>query len=266
VIYAATVGLAFLRHRPFPRLRPLLLPALCGAAVCLTVLHGRMEGPSEAWDTGSGLAGNWAASLLAAVPTFAREAVGIAGLPLAAGMAIKLLLLFCLPADERQAPRLAVAWALALVLGAFGSVVLAYHEFGTLCCERHATLRQSMLLMALVALAGLLGGTLPAARRVVLAALLLVLLGVRAAPLSAEWRGLGDVMAARQRSWASAVASGDAMTLYLSAPGAITNADSLPAGRFARTTEQPFGDTPWFAWGIMARFGKHDLTIVPPGQ
>jgi hypothetical protein len=46
-------------------------------------------------------------------------------------------------------------------------------------------------------------------------------------------------------------------------PGQITNSDALPVGQYRRTTDAPFGDTPWFAWGIMARFGKHALTIAP---
>ncbi len=267
LLYAALAGAVVAVERPrrraLRRLLPLVLPALCGLAVCLVVLRGRMQGSGEAWDKASGLAGDWRASLLAAIPAFAQEAAGIAGLPLAAGAAVKLLLLLCLPANERQAPRWAVAWVLALLLGAFASVVLAYHQFGALCCERHATLRQSMLLMALVALAGLLGGALPMLRRLGLAALLLVLLALRAAPLSAEWRGLPDVLAARRQTWASAAAPGEAMTLFLAPPAPITNADSLPAGQYVRTTDQPFGDTPWFAWGVMARFGKHTLTITP---
>jgi hypothetical protein len=268
LFYAALLGVADLRDGRLHRVRSLMLPAFCGAVVCLIVLRGRMLPAGEVWDAGSGLAGNWTASLRAALPTFAREAAGIAGLPLLAGAAIKLLLLLCLPPDGgggRSAGG-AVLWAIALLLGAFASIVLAYHQFGALCCERHATLRQGMVLMALFALAGLLGGGFLAVRQIGLVALLLVLLGVRAAPLSAEWRGLGDVFAARQRSWASAAAPGDAMTLFLAPPAPITNADSLPPGQYRRTTDQPFGDTPWYAWGVMARFDKHILVIEPAGR
>jgi hypothetical protein len=53
----------------------------------------------------------------------------------------------------------------------------------------------------------------------------------------------------------------------LAPPGEITNSDALPAGRYARTTDTCCGETPWYAWSIMARFGKHALTIQPfPGK
>jgi len=264
--YAALVGVAFRRARPSHRLGPLILPALCGAAVCLIVLRDRMQPMGEVMDARSGLAGNWSASLGAALPSFAQEAVGIEGLPLLAGATIKLLLLLCLPPGERPSPRLALLWALALLLGAFASVVLAYHQFGALCCERHATLRQGMVVLALVALAGLLGDALLVPRQIVLSALVLGLLAVRAEPLAADWRALPDSLAARQRNWASGETVGDAMTLLVAPPGRITNSDALPAGHYRRTTNEPFGDTPWYAWGVMARFGKHCLTIAPAAQ
>jgi hypothetical protein len=263
LVYAALVAVGMLRTRQWRALRALILPALCAAAVCLVVLGNRMQSTNEVWDAASGLAGNWSASLRAAMPTFAQEAVGIEGLPLILGAAIKLALLLCLPPDEGQAPGRTVLWAMALLVGAFASVVLAYHQFGALCCGRHATLRQGMVLLALAALAGLLGGAWPAVRQVGLAALLLVLLGIRAAPLTAEWRGLGDARAARLRTWESGAAPGDAMTLFEAPPAPITNADALPPGQYRRTTDVPVGDTPWFAWGVMARFGKHALTIAP---
>jgi hypothetical protein len=266
LFYAALVGLASLRDHPLHRLRPIIVPALGGVAVCLIVLRGRMQAGGEVMDASSGLAGNWPASLWAALPSFGREAIGIAGLPLLAGAAIKLLLLLCLPPDGRRSPQgsqRAVVWACALLLGAFASAVLAYHQFGTLCCERHATLRQGMVLLALANFAGLLGGTLLLPRRIVLAALLLALLTIRSGALLADWQALPQVIAVRNSNWASGTGPGDAMTLRVMPPGQITNSDALPVGQYRRTTDAPFGDTPWFAWGIMARFGKHALTIAP---
>jgi hypothetical protein len=260
LFYAALIGAVFRRRLP-----PLILPALCAVAVCLIVLRQRMQPMGEVMDPNSGLAGDWTASLHAALPTFAVEAAGIAGVPLLGGAAIKLLLVLCLPPGEGRSPAASTLWAVALLLGAFASVVLAYHQFGTLCCERHAAFRQGMVLLTLAALAGLLGGALIVPRQIVLSALLLLLLAVRAEPLLADWRALPDVVAARQRNWASGNGPGDAMTLLTEPAGRITNSDALPAGQYRRTTDEPFGDTPWFAWSVMARFGKHALTIAPPG-
>ncbi|MBS0558735.1 MAG: hypothetical protein JSR21_01660 [Proteobacteria bacterium] len=268
LLYAVLAAAAATSDRSMrPRLR-LLLPALCGAAVCLAVLRGRMQGMGEVMDRASGLAGDWPASIRAAAPAFAREAAGIEGLPLAAGIAVKLAVLAGLPPDARLDPparRLAAVWAVALLIGAGASVALAFHQFGTLCCGRHAALRQGMVLLALAALGAAFGfAALPAApRRIGLAVALAALLAVRAAPLAAEWRALPAVAEARWRTWGSGLGPGEAMTLTLAPPGGVTNADSLPPGTYARSTDQPFGDTPWYAWGVMARFGKQRLTIAP---
>jgi hypothetical protein len=248
-------------------LRPLILPALGGAAVCLLVLHGRMQPQRLLPAPGDGLAGNWAASLRAALPVFAQDSLGIAGLPLLAGAGVKLLLVLGLPQGppaSRPAARLALLWAGALLLGAFASIPLAYHEFGMLCCERHATLRQGMILLALATVAGLLGGAFAPARQAVLAALLLALLALRTPALLADWRDLTPVEAARDRNWTAGQAAGDSMVFRLVTPGRIVNDDALPPGAYHRTPDGALGQTPWYAWGIMARFGKHALTIVPP--
>jgi hypothetical protein len=268
LVYAALIGAASPRRQRLHRLAPLILPALGAVAVCLIVHRDRMEPSPEVMDAASGLAGSWPASLRAAIPTVAREAAGIAGLPLLAGAAIKLALLLCLPSNERGAPRVTVLWAAALLLVAFVSVVVAYHQFGTLCCERHVTMRQGMVVLALAALAGLLGGAARVPRQIGLAAVVLGLLWLRAAPLAAEWRALPDVIAARQRTWASAAADGDGMTLFLAPHGDITNAESLPIGQFRRAanagdTPAGFGSNPWYAMAIMGRFDKHALAIAP---
>ena len=157
----------------------------------------------------------------------------------------------------------AMMWALALLLGAFLSIVLAYHQFGALCCERHATLRQGMVLMALATLAGLLGSAWMLARSAGLAVLIVGLLWFRADSLYADWRSISLVVQARQRSWDSGRGPGDAMILVCVPPGQITNGDALPYGNYRRTTDVFGGDGAWFAWGIMARFHKHALIIAP---
>jgi hypothetical protein len=265
LIYAGLVAVASLRDRGLLRLMiPVYLAAFAALLVCVTVLRHRMQA-NEVFNAASGLAGNWPASLRAALPAFAGEAAGVPGMPLVLGLVVKLLLLMSLPASHpatRRDHHLGLAWGLALLLAAFASVVLAYHQFGLLCCERHATLRQAMILLALATFAGLLGGSARPSRQVLLAVVLLVLFAVRIGPLSGDWRRLGAVVAARQDNWDAASGSGDAMTLLMVHGGHITNSDGLPAGTFRRSSDSGMGDTPWYAWGIMARFGKHALTIT----
>jgi len=240
--------------------------AAAAAAVCVQVLLARMTLMREVMDPGSGLAGHWPASITAALPDFAWELMGIGGLPLAAGGAIKLALALCCmngAAPEPGAWRRVVPWASALLLGAFASIALAYHQFGTLCCERHATFRQGMVVLAIASLAGLVRGPPALVRHVGLASLLCGLLALRAPPLRADYRSLGSVIAARQRTWQSGHGAGDDMAFYLSPPARITNWDSMPAGAYTRHSDVIWGDGAWYAWAIMASFGKHRLTIVP---
>ncbi len=244
------------RWRP---LLPLVPPAVCAGLVCLLVVSGRMQPMAETMDPSSGLAGNWLASLSAAVPAFARELFGIAGLPMLLALPAKMLLLACVPARARPgAP--AVFWAAALLMAAFSSEVLAYHQFGTQCCERHITQRHAMVVLALVGLAGLrpsLGGLAERVRPAALAVLLAGLLCLRVPALAADWRLMPEVLAARQENWESGRMPGDAMTMRLAPQGQITNYDTLPLGSFNRGSK-----VPWFALGLLNRFHKNKLDIV----
>lgn len=265
LLYSGLMVVASLRDRRLLRgMIPVILPALGALLVCVTMLRHRMQA-NEVFDAASGLAGHWPASLAASLPTFGREAVGIPGMPLPVGFVIKLLLLVSLPrgnAGTQRDHRLGFIWGLALLLAAFASVVLAYHQFGMLCCERHATLRQAMILLALATFAGLLGGTPWPPRHMALAVVLLLLFAVRIGPLSEDWRRLGAVIAARHGNWDAATRPGDSMTLLVVPGGHITNGDGMPAGTFRRSPGSGMGDTPWYAWGIMERFDKHALTIT----
>ncbi len=267
LIYVTLASAASLRSRQWNHLWPLIIPAICAAGVCLAVRAGRIQPGREIMDAASGLAGDWRASFVASIPTFTSEVLRITGLPLVAGAAIKLLLVAFLPASttgpgERHSK--AAIWACALVIAAFASEVSAYHQFGTQCCERHATQRQTMVVLAMLSMAGLLpehAGPLRWLRPFGLSAVLIGLLCLRAGKLTADWQNQPLVLAARQRSWDSGRSQSEAMTLAMAPPGQITNFDSLPTGYFRKCGSSSRCDVPWYAMGIMGVFHKNELTI-----
>jgi hypothetical protein len=266
LIYTALATPVAFRWNGSRGFRPLILPSLAAVAVCMSVFHYRMQPMSEVWFPASGLAGNWLGSFRVAIPTFVHELVSIDGLPQPFAIGLKLMLPLCFLSDENpDAVQMveSALWGFALLLGSLASVVLAYHQFGTLCCGRHAALRQGLILLSFVAFAGCFRGAMPTLRQGVLVAVLLLLLSVRAPALLADIRDLPAVIAARNRTWDSGLAAGDSMTLYLARPGLITNVDDLPPGQYHRTGDAMWGGAPWYVWGVMARFDKHNLTIPP---
>ena len=266
LFYAILVGVVFLRRRLVYRLRPLILPVLGAAVVCLVVLNGRTQ--SDEWSRQVAWPAIGQASFFTALPTFAREAAGVGGIPLLAGLVVaKLLLLMCLAHDGQQAARSSVPLPYSLGRRTPAGRVLvlyAYHKFGGLCCERHATMRQGMLILALVAVSGLCRNAPLLQRQIVLAALLVVLLGMRVVPLYGDWRLLSDVLAARQSSWESASDHSDTMMLFVAPPAkSSTGTRFLPAASQLRSFPGECCRHPWWAAGIINRFGKRSARPRP---
>lgn len=243
-----------------------LVPALAGLLICVSVYVSRMRPMVEVLDRSSLLAGNWLRSLHAAMPVFAHELVGVPGLPVLAAILLKLAILLVLPppgASTGPAIRRRIVWAVSLLLGAFLSVVLSFHQFGMLCCQRHQTMRAGMILLALVAVApssALLWRRLPAGlREVTLAAVLLLLLAAWTPALRADLALVPGQMRARSESWSSARAPGDAMLFTVPPPGKLFGGPSWPS-QIVRLRD---GQVPAYgAEAIAAFFGKHEMTIV----
>lgn len=243
-----------------------LVPALAGLLICISVYVSRMRPMVEVLDRGSLLAGNWLRSFEAAIPVFGHELVSIPGLPVLAAILLKLAILLVLPppgTSSSPATRRRIVWAVSLLLGAFLSVALSLHQFGTLCCQRHQTMRAGMILLALVALApssALLWRRLPAGlRETTLAGVLLLLLAAWAPALKADFALIPDHMRTRSESWSSARGPGDTMLFIVPTPGRLFGGPSWPS-QVVRLRD---GQIP--AYGpeaIAAFFGKHEMTIV----
>jgi hypothetical protein len=267
LIFAFLLGAAALLDGRWRRLIPLAVPVLCSAIVCVTVLHGRIEPVQMTFDPSIGTGGNWLASLVAAVPAFVAEVVGITGLPWPIAAGVKLLLVGCWPrCNAAGVDRMALLlWACALLLAAFTSEVLGLEQFGALCCERHVTERQSMILLALVSLAELrpaLPWLAPRLSHAALAFVLLALLSVRSGALFADWQRLPHAMSILRHNWKYALKQGDTMKWVTSLQSDVVNFDALPAGQYHLCSGDASCKVPWFAQGMMDRFHKQSLIIT----
>jgi len=257
---------------------PWLLPGV--ALACLDfwiVLHGRV-GKIEILGPDSAYVHHAAASLGAALPGFLLDIVSsgrdvIVPGEIATHVAADLLLLlggWCLAGSGGGAPDrglLLLPLALALLVAAFATRAAALYQFGTICCERHETMRQCFIVLALLAIGLWAGkrwpphhvlGTFAPAPLVVAS----LVLGVPRVPdLAADYRVVPRALAARARTWQSGLgADSDAMTLVIDPNGVLIQG----GGGFSPGVYRLGKDTLWYNRGVMAFFGKKVLTVVLP--
>lgn len=157
------------------------------------------------------------------------------------------------------------AFAAALLAGAAATIAASYFQTGTLCCERHDSLRRDWIILALAALAIWSTRWPPRpelARWGAPAVLLACLLGVapRIDAFVSDFRLMRGIAAIDRGNWrAGRDAQMHSMVLRLPPPAAIAGPVVLPPGRYQEPAE-----TAWFAHGIMQFFGKESLIILPP--
>ncbi|MCQ8239520.1 hypothetical protein [Rhizosaccharibacter radicis] len=250
--------------------RWMMLAAAGALGICVLVATARVSTMSEIFDRGSGLGGSWPRSLLASVPAFAAALPAVPGMPWWAGAAAKTALLFGLPAPdaEPRRRRRLFAWGLALLGGAWLSVLLALHQFGALCCSRHASLRQGMILLALLCFAALLprkgrpvGSPRGREARLWLVPLVLaVLLCGRLPVVAGDLHRLPAFLRAREAEWRSGRSAGDAMMLRVGPGGRLFGGPDWKPGSLVRAN----GGEPGFGLdGIAAFFNKRRIEARP---
>lgn len=217
-------------------------------------------------------------SLLAGVPQLARDIISLAEdstgtSNLLIGVTVKVLLFvgfrWCCSQlfDGGRSRLLLVAFALSLVGASLISILAADYEYGMLCCERHGTLRECMMLLALASVAALPTGigrfghdaifrqfTGPLA--------LLLAIGIALAPrLSALAHDYGEyhrLVRARSETWLSGQAATDKMVFHLMPRGQVVGSENLPLRASASMDEHP----PWYVAGILFFFRKDALQSV----
>lgn len=251
----------------------LALPLLVGAGVLLLLARGR-AGTFEGIGAASPLLHHPMRALgPAAWDLLAEFAVPPAkdphpGLDLLARALFVAGVWGCWRPSRRAAPPAAAdlfAAVLAPLLAAYGLLVTAYYEFGEVCCDRHATLRQALFVLALAAFAVALHRAvappwrLRAVAPLLLAAAAAIPAALDGAALRHDFARMPAAVAARRANWAQGLAPGDAMAFRPPPPMQIVRGFRLPAGSY-----EAGPDTPWPELGIMRFFGKRALTVLPP--
>ncbi len=239
VAVAGAVMLAYglLRRQPGRSAAIWLLPLLAAASVCLSVGRHRMAMMAEVMDHASGFAGHWPASLRGAVAPFLGELGGVYGVAPFPAVLIKLAVILGLPGHRtisRETGRTAtwpiVLWTASILVACYATVALSLHQFGTVCCVRHAALRQGLSLIAGLGLCSLLPFRIAAPVRVLsLSVALLVLLAIRMPALRGDLALLPAQIAARDATWNSGEAPGETMRYLMAPPGALSGGATWPA-------------------------------------
>lgn len=242
---------------------PLLLPPLLVAGfVFWTLAHHRMASPEA---IGAASPVSHLARSLRPVPRALLDdlrPVWPARLLLALGLR------WCWRPGVTRVSSIALpVFAGALVLAASAVIAAGLFQFGTICCERHDTLRQGWMILALAALAVWSTRWPPRpqlARFGPLALILACLLGLapRIGLMIRDFHSLHAIVAGNAANWREGRDPGSqAMTFRLPPVAALAGAVGIPVGQYTEPAQ-----TSWTAHGIMNFFGKHRITILPPGS
>jgi hypothetical protein len=252
-----------------------LPPTLMALGVIAILIGGRFGSAGDVF-TPSATIGDTLASLRAAWGQSARVLGGIPLEPDAKpliwfGLPVKLAFLAgfwaLLPATPLSpAARLScLVVAVALVGAAFLSMVLAYRQFGLLCCQRHETFRQGLILLAALAAAAALPRATPAWGRLGATAMAAAFAGalmLRLPDIAADLALMPEARRQRAANWASGRAPGEVMEFHTEPVGRVSGGYLLSPGVYRLASQgSPPGDMPWYAYAILRFFGKLELRL-----
>ena len=170
-------------------------------------------------------------------------------------------------APAGQPRRALTAFAAALGAAAAASIAAGYFQFGTSCCQRHDSLRQDWLVLALAALAVASTRWPPGSRTQRLGPATLTLacllgLAPRLPALLSDYRLMPAITATLRANWqAGRDPRTGAMIFQLPPKAALARGLGIPPGRYR---EPAAAD--WTAHGIMDFFGKRRIAILPPAH
>lgn len=270
-LLAATRSIGSRRHAAL-----LMVPVLLSLFLLYLQFTGRVSQGSEViGDTA--VAHHPLASIIATAKRFPFEllkgdALGHKYTGLAEGLLIKVLffvgLYLAMSAQpnysSKRLQRMRLVLAVALVGTAALTMMAAFYNFGSLCCERHDTLRQNYVLIALGSIATLLAAHRPSrhhkfAGPLLLLALLIPMLAV-SPRLVAEYRDYAAIVKARKATWRSGRAAGSDMKVTQTSPNLTGNLYIEP-GTYHRSADPKTDARP--QW-MLIFFNKQSAEFTSP--
>jgi hypothetical protein len=243
-------------------------------ALALLGLHAHFRPPAQQVVDTTTL-GRPLVSFLAALPQLGRDVLSLAEDStgtgsLLVGLTVKALLFvafrWCCSRlfDGGRSRLLLIGFALSLLGASFLSIVAADYEYGGVCCERHGTLRECMILLALASMAALPGraahsGNHPNGWRLAGPVALLLAIGIAAAPrlpaLAHDYGKYRQLVQARAKTWHSGQAADGKMVFHLVPLGQVVGTENLPL----RGSASMDAHAPWYVAGILLFFRKDAL-------
>lgn len=209
----------------------------------------------------------------ATLPVFLQELIGVQipgddwfGV---AGLTLKLMLFLGfrpgpdeVPTDRRWRLE-AVLRGVALLLAALASIVFAYRQFGAVCCERHVSFRQGLVVLALYSFAQAWPTRLLwPARAALLAIPLAAALAWRLPDIRFDRGLIRQTLADNAAIWQSGRAAGSVEMEWRNAPvPRVANGWLLDPGTYVRTSESEPDTLDWRYFAVLAFFGKSKLHV-----
>ena len=150
----------------------------------------------------------------------------------------------------------------ASLLTATLTMAAALYNFGSACCERHATMRQEYVFIAIAALATYVAARWPSREGwhagTLLTCSLLIPLTTAQPKLKIEYSGFFETRAALTRTWLSGHSRGPDMHILQTAPRPITGGVYIEPGAY-RLVQKSTTDVPW----MLEFFGKQSAIVEP---
>ena len=241
VIYGVLAGVASIRDKDHA-ITGWLLPLLTALTVLFMMSSGRVVNGHEVFEH-TATVHHPLASTVAAIPRFIWEMLGRTNAIQSVYIGFVTRAVFFLGVyfsvsctnlrTTTHLQLLRLAMVIALIGSSFVMLSASYYQFGTACCERHETIRECYIALALGSLACCLAGFYPFKSEMLASACLLLAVLVplwnTAPKISADYFRYGQFGSARSQTWNSGQRPGPSMVVTQVMPGRIVGGYTVPA-------------------------------------
>ena len=175
------------------------------------------------------------------------------------------------PALTRQTRWVLGGLLLALQATFFTPIAGSYYKFGLVCCERHDTMRQCLMILSILSAVTLIASVLPKVRRPdrlsiavasILGLMLLVSLARELPGIQRAYAAWPTSIAVRHANWDSGHAPGERMTLLMLPLLPVVDGLVPPERATLRRDAHP----PWIWDLVMTFFDKQEIELKPVTQ